>query len=60
SQFKKVIHNNTLNDEIPRRRIEKYAEDGVSVAENFKESVCVTPIQTTESKDLIFVKEFMT
>ncbi|KAI9470005.1 MAG: hypothetical protein EXX96DRAFT_543435 [Benjaminiella poitrasii] len=66
SQFKKVIHNNTLNDEISRKRIEKYAEDGVSFAENFKrrcigegESVCVTPIQTTESKDLIFVKELM-
>ncbi|GAA5806720.1 hypothetical protein MFLAVUS_000068 [Mucor flavus] len=66
SQFKKVIHNNTLNDEISRKRIEKYAEDGVSFAGNFKrrcigegESVCVTPIQTTESKDLIFVKESM-
>ncbi|KAI8079227.1 hypothetical protein BDF21DRAFT_383354 [Thamnidium elegans] len=66
SQFKKVIHNNTLNDEISQKRIEKYAEDGVSFAENFKrrcigegESVCVTPIQTTESKDFIFIKEFM-
>lgn len=66
SQFKKVIHNNTLNDEISWKRIEKYAEDGVSFVENFKrrcigegESVYVTPIQTTESKDLIFVKEFM-
>lgn len=66
SQFKKIIHNNTLNNEISRKRIEKYGEDGVSFAENFKrryigegESVCVTPIQTTESKDLIFVKEFM-
>ncbi|KAG2218860.1 hypothetical protein INT45_011284 [Circinella minor] len=65
-QFKKVIHNNNLNDKTSRKRIEKYAQDGISFTENFKrrcigegESTSVTPILITESKDLIFVKEFI-
>ncbi|KAI7848341.1 hypothetical protein BDC45DRAFT_450385 [Circinella umbellata] len=66
SQFKKVIHNNNLNDKTSRKRIEKYAQDGISFTENFKrpcigeeESTSVTPILITESKDLLFVKEFI-
>ncbi|KAI7892942.1 uncharacterized protein EV154DRAFT_503417 [Mucor mucedo] len=66
SQFKKIIHNNNCNDEVSRKRIEKYAEDGISFSENFKRRcigeeghITVTPVQTTESKDLQFVKDFM-
>ncbi|ORE06237.1 hypothetical protein BCV72DRAFT_256425 [Rhizopus microsporus var. microsporus] len=36
SQFKKVIHNNSLSDKTSWKRIEKYAEDGINFAENFK------------------------
>lgn len=64
--LKKIIHHNTFNDKKSRKRIQKYAKDGFSFAENFKrrctgeeESVCVTPIQITESKDLTFLKDFM-
>lgn len=66
AQYQKIINNSTSTDPIAQKRVAKYAQDGISFANSFKrqciegESISVTPIQITKSKDLLFVEEFLT
>ncbi|KAI9483954.1 MAG: hypothetical protein EXX96DRAFT_560282 [Benjaminiella poitrasii] len=64
SQLKNVVQNNKTDGQASRKRVAKYAQDGISFAEYFKlrcteegGSASVTPIAITESKDLVFVKD---
>ncbi|CAO3691454.1 unnamed protein product [Rhizopus stolonifer] len=66
SQLKKVIQNNKSDDQDSRKRVAKYAQDGISFAEHFKRrcteeggSESVTPIAITESEDFVFAKDFI-
>lgn len=59
-----MIENNKSYDQASRKRVAKYAEDGISFAEHFKRrcteeggSASVTPIAITEPENFVFVKD---
>ncbi|KAG0172998.1 hypothetical protein DFQ28_006333 [Apophysomyces sp. BC1034] len=65
AQYEKIIKNNDSVDLTARKRITKYAQDGIAFTTNFKryctrqESIPVTPMQVTKSKGLLFVEKFI-
>ncbi|KAL4210406.1 hypothetical protein AB4K20DRAFT_1977099 [Rhizopus microsporus] len=62
---RKLLKITSSNNAVSRKRIAKYAQDGINFAASFKrrcteeESGCVTPIHITKTKDLLFVEKFM-